>query len=403
MHLTRRAGLQGLATTAASLAVPSFVQAQQREIVVGAPNALTGDLSELGSRGLWGMQLAVSEINRTGGIASLRGARLKLVAADTGSNDPAQAAAVTRRLIDQEAPVALLGAGAGTMTLAAQAEAEKSEIPLITNAFADGIVNRGFRYTFKIAPQGGAVWNWALSSTVELWTAVRGRPPRSAMLIMGNDAIGTLLLKALPEHARTLGMTMPATLSFPTGRPDPAALVPAAQRARADLICLGGFANDVIAIVKALRAAGVTTPMIGAGLAGTDAIGKELGAAADRFFTPMAWNWDLNVAGNAAVVAAYRAAHPDQPNPPANEQLGQGYVTAMILRQALEIAASRDPKKLRDVLADAEFTALPYPNPTVRFGSQGLNAYNSLVLAEWIKGELRTVWPRQHQTVPPVI
>jgi len=32
-----------------------------------------------------------------------------------------------------------------------------------------------------------------------------------------------------------------------------------------------------------------------------------------------------------------------------------------------------------------------------------LNAYNSLVLAEWIKGELRTVWPRQQQTVPPVI
>jgi len=75
----------------------------------------------------------------------------------------------------------------------------------------------------------------------------------------------------------------------------------------------------------------------------------------------------------------------------------------MILRQALELAASRDPRKLRDVLADAEFTGLPYPNPTVRFGAQGLNAYNSLVLAEWIKGELRTVWPRQQQTVPPVI
>jgi len=403
VHFTRRAALTTLAASAASVVLPSLALAQQRDIVIGAPNALTGDLSELGSRGLWGMQIAVAEINRAGGIAALGGARLKLVAADTSSNDPEQAANATRRLIDQEHPIALLGAGAGTMTLAAQAEAEKSEIPLITNALADGIVTRGFRYSFKIGPQGGAVWNWALSRTVELWTTLKGRPPRSVMPIMGSDAVGALLLKALPEQARSLGVTVPAALAFPTGHPDPAALVAAAQRARPDVIAVGGFANDLIAIVKALRSAGIAAPIMSAGLAGTDAIGKGLGAAADRIFAPMAWNWDLAVPGNKEFVAAYHAAQPDQPYPPASEQLGQGYVVTMILRQALELAASRDPRKLRDVLADAEFTGLPYPNPTVRFGAQGLNAYNSLVLAEWIKGELRTVWPRQQQTVPPVI
>jgi hypothetical protein len=37
----------------------------------------------------------------------------------------------------------------------------------------------------------------------------------------------------------------------------------------------------------------------------------------------------------------------------------------------------------------------------VRFGPLGLNANNGAVLAEWIKGELRTVWPRQHQVTAP--
>jgi hypothetical protein len=39
----------------------------------------------------------------------------------------------------------------------------------------------------------------------------------------------------------------------------------------------------------------------------------------------------------------------------------------------------------------------------VRFGARGLNANNSAVLAEWIKGELRTVWPKEHQTTAPVL
>lgn len=400
MHLTRRTGLTGIA---ASLALPVLAVARERDIVIGAPNAVSGVFAEFGLRGLWGMQIAVNEINRTGGIASLRGAQLKLVAADTTSDDPAQAASVTRRLIDQEGPVALFGAGSGTMTLAAQAEAERSEIPLITNALADGIVGRGYRYTFKIAPQGGALWNWTMSNAVALWTAAKGRPPHSALVIMSNDAVGAVLQKALPEHAKTLGLAVPASHMFQTGLTDASPLVAAALRSRPDLIFLGGFSADIVVIVKALRAAGVGAPIFSAGLAGTDAIHKGLGSAADRLFTPMAWNWDLAVAGNKELIAAYKAAYADQPYPPANEQLGQGYTIAMVLRQALEAAASRDPKTLRDVLATREFTGLPLPNPKVRFGAQGLNAYNTAVLSEWIKGELRTVWPRELQTTQPLL
>ena len=170
-----------------------------------------------------------------------------------------------------------------------------------------------------------------------------------------------------------------------------------------DLIFLGGFTNDIILIIKALRGVGVTAPIFGAGPAGTDSVGKGLGAAGDRFFAPMMWNWDLNVPGNKELVAAYKATYPDQPYPPANEQLGAGYVAALILRQALEKAASRDPKKIRDVLASTEFTNLPFPAGKVKFGDNGLNVHNQEVLAEWIKGEIRTVWPKENQVVQPLL
>ena len=60
----------------------------------------------------------------------------------------------------------------------------------------------------------------------------------------------------------------------------------------------------------------------------------------------------------------------------AREEIGQGYVIGLIIRQALEKAVSRDPKKIREALAATEFTNLPYPATKVKFGDNGLNIAN---------------------------
>jgi branched-chain amino acid transport system substrate-binding protein len=125
MKISRRAGLKVLASGAAAVALPGIVRAEEEEIVIGAPNSLTGGLGENGQRATAGMQIAIDQVNREGGIKALGGAKLKLVIADTSSENPTQAASVTRRMIDQEKAVVLLGATTSAMTLAAQVEAEK--------------------------------------------------------------------------------------------------------------------------------------------------------------------------------------------------------------------------------------------------------------------------------------
>jgi branched-chain amino acid transport system substrate-binding protein len=403
MKITRRAGLKGLMAGAAAVALPGIARSQQGDIVIGAPNSLTGGLGELGTRTVWGLQIAVDQINRDGGIKSLGGAKIKLVPADTSSENPTQAASLTRRMIDQEGAIIIAGATASAMTLAAQVEAEKSQVPLITDSYADSIVTRGYKYTFKLTPQGGAVWNWSMSSAYEMWKASKGSPPKTAAIFQSNDAVGLIVQKMLPEHAKTLNLEVPFSTGFQMGLSDPSVAVAPVLRYKPDMLFLGGFTNDLILIVKALRGVGANMPIFGAGPAGADSIGKGLGAAADRLFAPMTWNWDLSVPGNKEFVAAYKAAYPTQPYPPAAEMLGQGYVTGMIIRQALEKAASRDPQKIRDVLASTEFTGLPFPATKVKFGDSGLNVYNQSILTEWMNGELRTVWPKEVQTVQPVL
>ena len=176
MRITRRAGLKGLTASAAALAMPGILRSEEPDIVVGAPNSLTGGFSEGGQRTVWGLQIAFDQINHEGGIKSLGGAKLMLVVADTSSANPAQAASVARRMIDQDNAILLVGATASAMTLALQVETEKSGIPLVTNSYADGIVTRGYKYTFKITPQGGGIWNWSMTSAYDMWKTSKGSP-----------------------------------------------------------------------------------------------------------------------------------------------------------------------------------------------------------------------------------
>ncbi|MFL6796913.1 MAG: ABC transporter substrate-binding protein [Xanthobacteraceae bacterium] len=403
MSVTRRQGLKIVATGGAVIAMPALARAQAQEIVIGAPNSITGGLGELGSRAVWGLQLAIDRTNRNGGIKSLGGAKLKLNVADTTSENPTQAASITRRMIDQEGAIVIAGASASAMTLAAQVEAEKSEIPLITNSYADGIVTRGYKYTFKLTPQGSVIWNWSMTRAHEMWSAVKGSPPKTAAIFMSNDAVGLVVQKQLPEHAKSLNLEVPFSTSFQMGLSDPSVAVAPVLRYKPDLLFLGGFTNDLILIIKALRGVGATMPIFGAGPSGADSIGKGLGASGDKLFVPMTWNWDLPLPGNKEFVDAYKTAYPSQPYPPAAEMLGQGYVMGLIIGQSLERAASRDPKRIRDVMATTEFTDLPFPATKVRFGDNGLNIHNQSIMTEWLKGELRTVWPKENQATPPVL
>jgi branched-chain amino acid transport system substrate-binding protein len=400
--ITRRQSLIAFGG-AATLAMPAILRAQEKEIVIGAPNSLTGGLGELGTRTVWGLQIAVDQINGEGGIKSLGGAKLKLAVADTTSENPPQAASITRRMIDQEGAIIIAGATASAMTLAAQVEAEKSQISLITDSYADPIVTRGFKYTFKLTMQGSVIWNWSLTSAVELWTATKGSPPKSVGIFMSNDAVGLQVQKELPAHAKSLGLEVPFSSGFQMGISDPSAIVAPVLRFKPDMLFLGGFTNDLLLIVKALRGVGVSMPIFSAGPAAADSVGAGLGAAGDKLFAPMSWNWDLNTPGNKEFVAAYKAAMPDKPYPPAAEMLGQGYTTGLIIRQALEKVASRDPVKIRDVLASTEFTNLPMPAGKVKFDETGLNALNRGLLAEWSGGRLRTVWPKENQAFAPLL
>src|SRR5690606_12609156 len=73
-----------------------------------------------------------------------------------------------------------------------------------------------------------------------------------------------------------------------------------------------------------------------------------------------------------------------------------------VLAEAMEVAKSADPAKVRETLRAHRFdqgwsTAM---TGAVDFDESGLNTLAKPVMVQWQKGRLRTVWPKDLATAP---
>ena len=389
-----------LAATALTLvlAMAGRAQADPPDIIVGAPNSLTGALGESGRYVVRGLALAVDEINRNGGIKSLGGAKIKLISADTSTEDPQQAASVTRRLITQEHAVLLVGAHTSAMTLSAQIEAERGGVPIISTSFADQITERGYKYTFKVPTKATAFGGAAINYAAKL-LADAGHPLKRVAVFYGSDAGNTANGKgAIATIQKTPGLELVASGSVPVGMTDPTPVVRPVLEAKPDLLGANFVTPDLVLVIHALRALHVNIPVLTSGSGITvKSVPEALGKDANGFMGTVAWNGDLPVPGVAEFVAAFLKANPGEKFAP--QEAGEGYAIGQLIGQTLEKAASTDPAKLRDTLATISAQTI-MPGGPIEFDSTGLNKNSIPIMVEWQNSELHTVWPKEYQVKP---
>lgn len=399
MHTVHRSRRLLLKAAAAAVALPSPTSAAPSEVVIGAPNSLTGGFGEGGRQVVLGLQIAADQVNKAGGIKSLGGARLRVLPADTSSDDPAQAASVTRRMISQDGVALLVGAHTSTMTLSAQIEAERGGVPLLTTSYADQIVERGFRFTFKIPPQASKLSAAGMQDTLALHQQLKGQKIGRVAVFYGGDAASQAIGKAYLKTAESIGLKVTASGTFPGNLSDPTAIIGPVLTTKPQILFLNAFLNDMILITRALRSLGVLIPIVGSGSGiSVKSIAQSLGKDADNLMGTLAWNWDLPTPGADEFRAAYKAANPTEPFAP--QESGEGFAIGHIIAAALEKSASADPKAARDALAQTHLQTV-LPGGPVIFGENGQNQSAIGILVSWISGELRTVWPKEYASASP--
>lgn len=388
------AGCSGVASQAA----PSDTGTSEcgTEITIGAPLPLSGPFSEIGTTALQGAQLAVENINADGGITALGGAKLTLAQGDTSSTDTTQASSAAAKLISDGA-VALVGAWATTLTAPIAPVAEREQVPIVTQSWGDVLSQNG--YTFYFQPPALSSQMGGLGAQYILDAAkAAGVEFAKVTAVAPNDAANVeQYTQAVAVFAQNGSQTSDPVF-YQAGITDVTPIVNTIVAANPDLILTGGSPADSILIVKGLRDAGITAPMMsfGGAFSGTaPSFAEALGDAVNGITVVTAWNGDLPLDGVADAAKQYEDEFGTTYMP---DLAGESWVNVYLIAQAMEEAGSCDPVAIADALRaiKGEGPAAAIPGDGVTFEANGTNPNAVPILLQWQGGVPVTIWPEEY-------
>lgn len=369
----------GLLLSGTSMAAESTVK-------IGVIQPLSGPNAAFGNTSLNGIKLAVDEFNAKGGVKSLGGKKVELVVVDTPQ--PNNAPSAVQRLISSEHVSGIVGAFVSSTTIAASEVTERFGVPLITFAFADQIVDRGYKYVFQVSPKGTAVGRAQFDDALAL-SKEAGKPVKKVAILYEDTAYGTTQAKGLREGAKAAGVDIVLDEAYPLGITDVTPLINKIRDSKADMIFPVSYLNDSLLIIRAMRQQNINIPTVG-GAAGyiIPDFKKGLGKYAEGVLSIATANYDMAPDIATKYKTRFGAFMP-------HDALIFGAATEAML-QAIDNAKSSEPEKVRDALSKIKYCdgiAKGIPAGCVQFDSTGAGVGALPVMVQWRGDELVTVYP----------
>ena len=308
-------------------------------IKVGVYGDLSGQTSSFGQSTKNGVQMAADEINKAGGI---NGRQIQLLIEDD-QGQPAQAATVATKLVNQDKVAALIGEVASTNSLAAAPKAQEGRVPMITPSSTNPKVTQVGDYIFRVCfidSFQGAVMAKFAANTLKAKTA--------AVLGDVNSDYSKGMSQYFEEQFNKLGGQIIMRQSYTQTDPDFKGQLTSIRAANPDVIFVPGYYGQVGVIAKQAKELGINAPLLGG----------------DGWDAPQLWEL-----GGEALRGAYMANHYsiDDPSPAIQKFVADykarynntapdaiaalAYDAMKILADALKRAGTTDGAKLRDAIA----------------------------------------------------
>jgi branched-chain amino acid transport system substrate-binding protein len=245
---SRRAVLLG---AAGALAAPAVLRAQPAAIKLGILQPVTGPLAQDGEYGRLGADLAIAEINATGGIKALGGAQIQTVFGDARSTAEGGTAEVER--MNAEGVVAIVGGFASPICLASSQAAARYDLPYIVDVgVADNIVTRGLRNTFRFSPGFGSITAAALDNLVKLNDAA-GKPAKTVVVVHEDGLFGSGMARLMAAELPKRGFEILETISHPTPARDMSNIALRIRSLNPDLIIPSSYYGEFVLLSRTLQ------------------------------------------------------------------------------------------------------------------------------------------------------
>lgn len=306
-------------------------------IPVGQFGSLTGAQASFGQSTDKGVQLALEEINASGGVL---GKPLHLITRDNQSK-PGETSTTVRELITRNKVVALIGEVASGRSLEAAPIAQRSGIPMISPASTNEKVTEAGDHIFRVC------FIDPFQGTVCAKFARKLAAAKAAVLVDVSKDYSLGLAKSFKKEFTREGGVITGEQSYSGGDKDFSAQLTAIKADNPEVIFLPAYYTEAPLIIRQARQLGITVPFIGGdGWDSPELIGVG-GASVEGCYFSNHFSSQSTEPQVVAFVKAYRRKHNEEPD----AMVALGYDALFILADAMKRAGTTDPAKVNDAIA----------------------------------------------------
>jgi branched-chain amino acid transport system substrate-binding protein len=388
---------------AAALAAPVPAAAQHKDVEIAMIVPLSGPWARQGVLERMGAEMAIDDINNSGGIKSLGGAKVKLVVLDTGdSAEKAKNAA--QRLVSQNPDVVGgFGAWLSSFTLAVTEVTERAELPWLTLSYSDQITGRGFHYVFQTSATADKQSEMALPTIMELAEKSTGKKPATTGVLQDNTAAPVSFMKPMRGGGfEKAGLKVVVDEIYTPPLSDATPLVSKVRTAHPDFLwVISTNIPDDSLLMQKLSEMGVGPSKIPAVSNGAHFGAPELlkvaGAEVLEGTLVTVANWSND--GQRDLIERFRK-RTGEPWLTQDSLCAYGHV--WIIKEAVEKAGVADKHKVAEAIRamdTGEGAAKFFAGNHIKFDDKGRRVGAPLVIFQWQNGVPVTVYPQGPGTV----
>lgn len=381
MKIRLKTVMSGLLFAIANTAtiIPAMAQ-----VKVGVINSLSGNFASFGERYKAGMQVALKEINGSGGI---NGQTLEIIEQDDRSD--AQSALAALESLNKEKVPLIIGSYASGITGPLSKVATRQNIPLIVLGSADDSITKpGSPWVFRAKHNSTIVANAYFDYFDDL--KKKNNKLLKVAIMHGNGAWPTSIAKEGEEQAKKRGYQIIGVQAYDQGTTDFRPILNKFRSAEPDILITSSYADDGIAIARQIKEVGLNPSVVAIDTASSVAsFINQVGKASENIVSAVSWSPDVKYVGAQELYKSLKKAINAEPS----FYEAEGYLSLTVAADALRRAKSVDRNAVRDAL---QKTNLKTPVTDVIFenynGFQGQNPIKSLII-QIQEGSHVTVYP----------
>ncbi len=341
--LTRRTLALAAAVSAALSLSPANAQ---QPIKIGLTGPFTGGSSSMGVSMRDGVKLAITEINKAGGVL---GRPLLAVERDDEARNEV-GVQIAQELINKERVVATLGFINTGVALASQRFYQEAEIPVINNVATGTVISQQFappkekaNYVFRTSA------NDVIQSGMIVEEAIGRRGFKKPAILADSTNYGQLGREDLERALAAKGIKAVATEKFNIKDTDMTAQLLRAKEAGADVILTYGIGPELAQIANGQAKLGWKVPLVGSWTLSMSSFIDTAGPNGNGAIMPQTFVQVPNTPKRKAFIEAYQAAYKTE-RMPSPVSAAQGYDSVYLLAAAIKQAGTTDGRKVREAL-----------------------------------------------------